>query len=342
MPPVHTSMLAGRFQRADVPQINPGWQQAEAAFEQHARRTGIITTETDATMMLSFAFGRFTGWCYPLMAQQELDLLTQWHYWLTLSDDVADAITDPHLASDLRDGILRVLTDPAPPACRDPIVVSVHDLWWRTATPQNDQWRDRARADLAIYLAHWVAQCDNRAHGRIMTVTEYVDFRRQTVGLDFNTDVLEALHAIQLPAPLLAASFFRQLRDCFVDANAWFNDYYSYEREAASGEDHNLAIVIAHDHGSLPRQALNRVLEMIDERLQAFLRIEDQLPALVTAMGYPDSTAAALRYAQVLRDYTYGHVAWSSTSTRYNDQRLRATRWGYHNENPRPGTCIGL
>ncbi|MGA5278657.1 terpene synthase family protein [Streptomyces cellulosae] len=338
MPNVETGMLPKQYQRTSTMDINPAWQEAENAFVSYARKTGMLTGQADTAVMLSFGFGRFTGWAYPNMPTYELNLLTQWHYWLTVADDVADAMNSPHGAHRLRRHILDATSTRLPPEQGGPVAASFHHLWWRTAPAQSTEWQQRARASLALYLSAWASQSYNRSGGHIVTTHEYIDLRRRAVGLDINTDVLEALHHITLPAPLFATSSFRELRNCFVDANAWFNDYYSYEREATSGENHNLAIVLAHNQRMTPGQALDRVLEMINTRLTTFLQIERELPDLVAALGYPDEVATeVLRYTQALRDYTYGHVAWSSTSTRYNDQQLRATEWNRaHHSNDHP------
>lgn len=328
MPKVETGMLPKEYQRTSIPDINPAWQEAENAFECYASTTGMLTGQADTTLMLSFGFGHFTGWAYPHMPTEDLNLLTQWHYWLAVTDDVADAIGSTRDAHRLRRQILDTCSTPLPPEGGDPVAASFHHLWWRTAPTQSTEWQQRAQSSLALYLSAWASQSDNRSRGHILTTREYIDVRRHAVGLDINTDVLEALHHITLPAPLFATSSFRKLRNCFVDANAWFNDYYSYERESTMGEDHNLAIVLTHNQRISPEQALDRVLQMINARLMTFLQIERELPELVTALDYPDEVVTeVLRYTQALRDYTYGHVAWSSTSTRYNGQHLRAPEW---------------
>ncbi|WP_172387762.1 terpene synthase family protein [Streptomyces sp. MNP-20] len=330
MPAAKITMLPEEFLRDTTPEIHPGAAQADDAFVAFAHRMGITRCERDADMMRSFAFGVFTGWCYPALPQAQLDILTQWHYWLTITDDVADATDQggPHEATRLCHAILEALTAESPPAGDGPAVVSIHDLWRRTAPSQSPQWRQRARLDLALYLHQYTEQRHNREANRPLTPDEYQRLRRDSVGLDFNADVLEAVHGIQIPEPLFATWQLRELRNCFIDANSWFNDYYSFEREARSGEQHNLALVLAVHEQIEHDRALERVLEMIQDRLRRFLILERLLLDTARALGYDTSTTTEIsRYAQVLRDYTYGHVAWSSTSSRYNERQLRATSW---------------
>ncbi|MFE6867684.1 terpene synthase family protein [Kitasatospora sp. NPDC057692] len=330
MPPADITMLPKEFLRDSTPDIHPGAVQADDAFVAFAHRTGITRCEQDVKKLRSFAFGVFTGWCYPTLPQAQLDLLTQWHYWLTITDDVADATDQggPREAIRLCNAIQRAIKTAAPVTGGGPAAVSIHDLWHRTAAVQSPQWCQRARVDLALYLRQYVEQRHNRELHLHLAPDEYQRLRRDSVGLDFNTDVLEAIHAIQVPEPLFATWQLRELRNCFVDANSWFNDYYSLEREVRSGEQHNLALVLADHEGIDHDTALARVLDMIQERLQQFLTLERLLLETLRALGYGTDTITEVgRYTQALRDYTYGHVAWSSTSSRYNEHQLRATTW---------------
>ncbi|MER8029704.1 hypothetical protein ABTZ78_12145 [Streptomyces bauhiniae] len=330
MPPAKLTMLPEEFLRNTTPEIHPGAARADDAFVAFAHRMGIARSDRDAEVLRSFAFGVFTGRCYPALSQAQLDLLTQWHYWLTITDDVADATDQggPREATRLHHAILRALTTAAPPADGGPAAVSLHDLWRRTAPAQSLQWRRRAHVDLALYLRQYAEQRRNRVVNRHLTPDEYRRLRRDSVGLDFNADIVEAVHSIQIPEPLFATWQLRELRNCFVDANSWFNDYYSFEREVHSGEQHNLALVLARHENVEQDDALDRVLEMIQDRLQEFLALERLLPYTLRTLGYDTSAITEVsRYTQALRDYTYGHVAWSATSSRYNELQLRATTW---------------
>ncbi|WP_226363233.1 terpene synthase family protein [Pseudonocardia sp. ICBG1142] len=249
---------------------------------------------------------------------------------LTIIDDVGDAVDQGGVreAASLRRAILSAIDDLTQFQMAAPAPTAFHDLWRRTAPLQSPGWRQRARADLALYLHQFAVQRQNREEGRRLTVSDYVQLRRNSVGLDVNADILEAIHRISIPDPLFASGLVRELRNCFVDANAWFNDYYSFEREVTEGERHNLALVLADQDGIKFDESLERVLEMASERLRRFLFLERKIPDTVHGLGYGEDIASeTLRYAQTLRDYTYGHVAWSSTSSRYDKRRLRATKW---------------
>ncbi|WP_280405128.1 terpene synthase family protein [Nocardia brasiliensis] len=324
-------MLPTGFQRISSPQINPLWRSAEDAFDSYARRTAIIACERDSQLMLSFRFGWFTAACYPELEPAQLNLLTQWHYMYTIIDDVGDK-ADPGgvpAAVELRKQILHTVTADGPPTpgC-SPAVSAFYDLWQRTRPYPSEGWKKRMLADLANYLAQFAPQRQNRDTNRILSLEDYIDLRRVSVGLDPNADTLELILGIDLPEPIFATPLFRELRNCFVDANAWINDYYSFDREIHENEPHNLAIVIANETGCAYERALQQTLDMITERLHRFLRIEQKIPTLIDSLDYDKGTVDnTLRYCAALKDYTYGHVLWSSTSSRYNAARLRAPDW---------------
>lgn len=149
-----------------------------------------------------------------------------------------------------------------------------------------------------------------------------------SVGLDINADLLEGALHIHLPEPLFTNAAFREMRNCYVDANAWLNDYLTFEREHAHGETHNLALVLTAADNLTHDRALATVLRMTQERLETFLRLEQRLPQLVTSLGYgPVEVREAQRYACALKSYTCAHLLWAGTSSRYNSAQQRAAGW---------------
>lgn len=327
MPPVDIELLPTSFRPPAEPEINPLWPAAEEAFEAFARRTGVPTDGRNSSKIPSMRYGYFTALCLPHVPQDALDLHTQWNYMLSIVDDVADA-ADSTRAQRLSDDILRVLRDPQPPESAVPAVVAMHDLWARTAPQHTPPWRERALANYSHFLHQYAPQSHDRARARVLDLQDYIDLRRVNAAMDFAADLLEAALHIRLPEPVFATAQFRELRNCFIDANTWYNDYLSFERELAHGDTHNLALVLAAADNLSHHEALAAVLQMTEERLQAFLRLEQRLPHLVTSLGYgPAEIHQAQRYASALKTYTHAHLLWAGTSSRYNAAQHRATGW---------------
>ncbi|MFJ8314193.1 MULTISPECIES: terpene synthase family protein [unclassified Streptomyces] len=326
MPPVDIELLPANFRPPAEPEINPLWPTAEEAFKAFARRTSVIT-EGEAAKVPSMRYGYFTAICLPHLPQDELDLHTQWNYMFSVVDDVADE-ADSTRALRLSDDIVHALRDPQPPEDAGPAVVAMHDLWTRTAPQHTPPWRERALANLMNFLHQYAPQSQNRARDHILNLQDYIDLRRVNAAVDFAADLLEAALQIHLPEPVFATAQFRELRNCFIDANTWYNDYFSFERELAHGDTHNLALVLAAADDLSHREALATVLQMTEKRLETFLRIEQRLPQLVTSLGYgPAEIHEAQRFASALKTYTHAHLLWAGTSSRYNAAQHRATDW---------------
>lgn len=109
------------------------------------------------------------------------------------------------------------------------------------------------------------------------------------------------------------------------DANVWclnlVDDLYSFEKEAAQGEPHNMVLVVEHERGCSRSEAVDAVVTMLDEHLSSFLAAETQLPAALEARSVALTDRAKI-YAFVddLKSSCASSYHWCRNSPRYTGE----------------------
>src|SRR5206468_590347 len=109
------------------------------------------------------------------------------------------------------------------------------------------------------------------------------------------------------------------------DANVWclnlVDDLFSFEKEAAQGEPHNMVLVVERERGCSRSEAVDAVVSMLSEHLTDFLAAEAQLSAALEARGV-SLTDRAHTYAFVddLRSSCASSYYWCRSSPRYTGE----------------------
>jgi hypothetical protein len=165
----------------------------------------------------------------------------------------------------------------------------------------------------AEYFAAQVAEIGNRVHGRVST-------RRQLVVVKCAYpifDMAEVVGDFEVPPLVWHAPLFAEIRDCLAEIIAATNDLVSADKEAQAGDGSNNLLLIAENHDGLTRpQAFERLRDMVDERFERVLALEEQVgdwDVLLTAAQRRD----VRRYLQCLHDILAGDNRWERVSRRY-------------------------
>lgn len=112
------------------------------------------------------------------------------------------------------------------------------------------------------------------------------------------------------------------------DANVWclnlVDDLYSFEKEQAQGEPHNMVLVVERERGCSRSEAVNAVVAVLEEHLAGFLAAEAELPASLKARGVSlaDRTST-YAFINDLRASCASSYDWCRTSPRYTGE----TEW---------------
>jgi hypothetical protein len=170
-----------------------------------------------------------------------------------------------------------------------------------------------------------IREISYQRRGECPTFPEYVEMRSVTGGLDILTFVLAALDGVRLPKRLLEQPSVRRLTAASHNICCWHNDLVSLNKEIASGEVHNLIIVLERDPeatcSSLP-EAVDMAERMIREEIETFLELEEE----IYTADEPWHRAAAW-YVRMLHNRVGGVIVWhEACAARYREAIVRGQR----------------
>lgn len=299
---------------AEMGMLNPlvGWTPRSLADADFAGLAALVYPEADAAALTVRA--RWCAWGFHVG-----DLTTR--VWRT--DPAAGRVQLRRLAAVPGNVVQAPLT---------PVERALDDLWRSTADPRT---RKHLRAALLRLIEAWQWRLDNEIRGRICDPVDYLEMRRVAFGGPL---VAVLAGAGPLGAALDDTSVLRQLENSAFDHAALVNDLYSYTKEIRDdGERHNLVYLTQSFLGCPAESARDIVVDLAQERLCQFRRLErEQLPAFFAAGGLSgEQRRAVLARLHRLRDYVAGNLAWHTTGGRYDDAAAQRNR-----PRPAPGQFV--
>lgn len=186
---------------------------------------------------------------------------------------------------------------------------ALHDLCRRVRAHGRSALLLRFVSRVRDYLLALLWEATNREHGRVPAVAEYVQMRRHTGAVhpslaltDLALDGLPGA-AVRSDPALLAVDTLA------ADLVCWCNDVFSYGKERAAPDGHNLVTVIARESGHDEDAALRAAADRFNDTLSAYLVAEQRLLAL------DDPTARTVVTAR--RNWIRATYDWSLVAARY-------------------------
>ncbi|MET8425126.1 germacradienol/geosmin synthase [Nocardia sp. NPDC004860] len=261
-------------------------------------------------------------------------LRTRWCTWGTYADDLATRVFRVEPASG-RDQLRRLplqLTD-SPPAPLTALEYGLAALWRDTAAGCDETGRERLRAALIELFEGWEYVLENEIRHRLPDPVDYLEQRRLTSGGPLFC-ALDALYSPEIASdPRISkisdSSIVRQLQNSAHDYAALVNDLYSYQKEIEYEEEiYNLVYLTQSLLGCSREHAADIVVDLANERLTQFELVAcERLPEFFADHELPGEVRAALLgHVDRLRDHMAGNLHWHTSTGRYSEQTLRASR----------------
>jgi hypothetical protein len=328
---------------------------AEEAQRRHMRwadKHGVFRSEVERQRFSAMDIGSLVSRLYPdASSPEDVQLVADWCAWLLLRDDRWDSTEDPleweRLASLDRAylGLMRqsssrtagaaeaTIASPYPSRGgyeREGLHDALADLLDRLRVRglreglENPVDR-RLVAVMREFFFASIREISYQRRGECPTLSEYVKMRSVTGGLDILTFVLAALDGVRLPKRLLEQQSVRRLTAASHNICCWHNDLVSLNKEIASGEVHNLIIVLERDPDanctSLP-EAVDMAERMIREEIETFLELEAEIYTADESWSQ-----AAAWYVCMLHNRVGGVIVWhEACAARYREAVVRGLR----------------
>ncbi|GAA3780565.1 hypothetical protein GCM10022403_013960 [Streptomyces coacervatus] len=257
------------------------------------------------------------GW-WPEANGDELDLGLDFFAWLFLVDDAFDGLNTREAEK-----LIKTFTAVVEGAGGngDSRVDFFADVWARQCKGMSARYCRRAADNWTKVFDALLTEVVNMAECHFPTIEEYRNIRYRSGYMPPILDMTERLRGFELTPEVYADPVFRTL----YDANVWclnlVDDLFSFEKEAAQGEPHNMVLVVERERGCSRSEAVDAVVSMLGEYLAGFLTAEARLSAALEARGV-SLTDRANTYAFVddLRSSCASSYYWCRSSPRYTGE----------------------
>jgi germacradienol/geosmin synthase len=198
-----------------------------------------------------------------------------------------------------------------------PATVALRELWRRMTDEMSPQWCDRFALDYARFHGAGAYEARLSARGEVPDLATYFPLRRATIGILYSLDQTEWAGRYELPPQVVGHPLITALRVATNDIVAWMNDIHSHERETARLDPHNLLTVLTH-HGMTATHAIAEATRMTDAALRRFIRLRDQVSAMLddSRLGHAEQQAVRESVAG-MENWIKGNHDWARTTGRY-------------------------
>lgn len=281
-----------------------------------ARRFELLRNERAYRAFDDMGLGRLTARTHPDSLPDVLQLITDWHTWLFIRDDLGDESMigrRPRELSALDSRFLNVLEGTKPTVRDEPLTHALCNLRGRLQqmSPTVAGMRRLVHA-VGEHLEATLWEAANRAREVVPDLDSYVRMRPLTGGLSIVTELTEIVEGNHLPTEVRKHDKISRLTEASHDIVCWANDILSLEKELNRGEVNNLVMVLHNEGGLTLQEAVDRAAEMHNTETRVFVRLSAQLPS------YGAEVDANLgRYLSGLCARMRGVLDWTYESVRY-------------------------
>ncbi|TFY74596.1 hypothetical protein EWM64_g9415 [Hericium alpestre] len=263
--------------------------------------------------------GELTAYCYPNCPAFELRVVSDFMNYLFHLDDVSDGL----IARDAGGLGRRVMHALEHPDAYVPLeglegeeeigaARIARDFWSRCIRDARPGVQARFKESMRLFFDAVERQARDRAAGDVPDLESYIEVRRDTSGCKPVFDLIEYSLGFELPAEVITHPVVVALNQGANDLVTWSNDIFSYNKEQARDDTHNMvAIFMQHDGLSL-QEAIDRVGELCKDTIDGFVENQARLPS-----WGPEVDAMVQGYVRGLQDWIVGSLHWSFMTTRY-------------------------
>ncbi|KAI1272131.1 Presilphiperfolan-8-beta-ol synthase [Xylaria sp. FL0933] len=262
----------------------------------------------------------------PHADEEAYRMMVDWHHWVFAFDDQFD---EGHLSDDIKlaqqeiDATVAIMTDEHPPISKEtnPIRHVFQTTWKRLqqGTEQQQRWI-KNHMD---YFTGLLRQVEIQRTQKKLTIDEYIDFRRQSIGAMPSCSLVEYACDIKISQAVLDHPSIVECEKISADLVYLVNDVLSLRKDIEYGVDHNL-IILLKKQGLSAQQAVDKIEEMLDDCYRRWYRALAEMP-----VWGEDVDREVLKYVDGCRNIALGNLYWSYKSGRYlkdEGAQVRATR----------------
>jgi 5-epi-alpha-selinene synthase len=296
-----------------APAVSPHATVVQEASLRWARTFGLVASDGALRSLGASKIGWLVARAFPEGSREVLQIAADWTTLFCLLDDLTEApgASPVHVAAYLS-RLLEVLASGAALPGDAPAAHALLDLRRRLDPIAPPGWMTRFVARIEEIAVGFSWEAIHRARRVRPDLSMYLVMREITVGIYPQLELGELACSLTLPAEAREHPTVRRLAAAAVNAVGWSNDIFTYEKEIAQGEVHNLIEVLRVTTGSSLAEAVAAAVAKHDAEVRTFLELERRLPS------FGDADADVRRYVAILRSWIRGHLDWAHETGRYD------------------------
>jgi len=292
-------------------QVSPWAEDAQAESLRWARSFGLCADEDGYRRLARARIAWLPARAFPMATRTGLQIAADWTTLFCLLDDLIEAEGANMLS--LARLVSRVLEAfrLRSAAAGDALGQALAHLRQRMHEATGDAWVERFADILERLFSAFMWEGINRQNAIRPSVSAYLTMREITVGVLPQLALAELTDAIRLSPAVLSHATVRRMASMSCNVVGWMNDLFTFERELAEGEIHNLVIVLMDQQGLPVEEALSVVHRRCEDEVRAFIALEQQLPDV------GEESVMLRRYVGIMRSWMRGHLDWAMETGRY-------------------------
>ncbi|MBZ4410677.1 hypothetical protein K8640_20905 [Myxococcus sp. XM-1-1-1] len=262
-------------------------------------------------------FDRLSARMCPNSRGAGLDLVSDWMGWLFVFDDQFDGPIglDLEATRAVLDELLAVIQGSTPqryPSSR--LGAALLELWGRSTAGASASWKARFTQDLAGYFESYYQEARERTQGWPVDLETYLRTRRLSIGVLPSLDICERSEGLDVPPAVHGTEDMTTLRSLCTDVVVMVNDIYSAPKEAASGQMHNMVLLLMHHEGCGQAAAMDQVEGEIAKRVETFAAVEQRIRGGVQCI---ETWSVIDRDIAAIKNLMQGTTDWTRETARY-------------------------
>ncbi|AVH67867.1 terpene synthase family protein [Nostoc sp. 'Peltigera membranacea cyanobiont' N6] len=286
----------------------------ESALE-WVTRFNLLANESVYQRFTKSNFFRLVAGAYPYCDLEKIKIASDLFSWLFIWDDqcdMSDLGQQPEVLKLFHKRFIEILNGTELESSDIHLSYALSDLRQRMLQIGSIKWFHHFVCSFEEYFAGCVEEAINRAHVVIPDIDTYIKIRNLSSAGDLTVVLIEFCDQLLIPDILRQHDIFKKLKEKIINILAWCNDIFSYAREMASGDVHNLVLVL-HYQQQIPLElAIKRAIEIHDREVRELIKLEASLPSFGEELD-----AELAKYISGMYAWIRGNLDWYFNSDRY-------------------------
>jgi hypothetical protein len=295
--------------------VHPDADRMHRQTVQWALKYELIASQQDRHRLEASRYTLLMAQAYPTADPAALQLIADWNTWTFLLDDYFDEHVvgrDPDAVEHLHRQILSTLAGASTDAADSMRIRALHNIASRLRALGDDEWMERFTACVRETLAASLWEARNRCIRVIPAADDYCYWRLFTSGVFCYFALIEVAEQMTVPAFVLDHPVIQQLTRSANYVICWSNDLFSFAKEVARGDVHNLVYIMQHERHLVLDDAITYVIERHDDEVRRFQQLRAGLPCFGS---FVDDVVQ--RYVHGLEAWMRANMDWSVATQRY-------------------------